>query len=282
MISDVFSFFPFTLGARLEFPAFYLALFGVTTYILLLMRDTYGRHVDGMVATTYEIGSPQIAPSMRLRIGTIPMPDQYYAIAALRRGLAGAADTLIAMATSAGYLKPHPLVPGTFQIASNAVTGSLLMEAFINKLAALHVGPGIREVSGEEVRTASREAVEGYKATIATLLRDSGLLRSAEARSRISSALWLAGSIFLFIGIIRILISLGSGQSFVLIAVECLAAAVVFHQIIKKTTHSLLRDPYLAWLDKSTESLRDDVHRGKKTQPEDIGLSVAMGGAAVI
>ena len=105
MISRTFDFFPFNMGSGPEFLVFYAGL-AIGAFVLAAIA----RRVAGWLL---DRGASSVG-NARLRVGKVPHADDCLAIAYLREGERGVANTLISEAVAEGWLGPPTKDKKTF------------------------------------------------------------------------------------------------------------------------------------------------------------------------
>ncbi len=294
MIHETFDFFPFNLSSGPDFLGFYF-LFALSALIgVAYLRRAVGVRIDrsyssahlpiftgtAMHANPYRAqGSSAPVERKRLTVGWIPKPDEYLAIAYLKGGEHSVANTLISAAMAAAWLTCLKEKPGTALLANVMPPEDPGLAAFHARLSAYH-NP---ELTLAEVRNAATSAASSLGAGISRDLDATGMVRSATTVRNLSLIPWLSGALVLGVGMIRLLRALELNRPASLLVLEMLFVMVIF-VIMASTTSatSTLRKEYLRWLDDSTISLRTDVASGRRRDPTDVGLAVAVGGASVL
>ena len=153
MNTDFFDFYPFNMHSGFDFLMLYAGVGMLGLFVLTLVRRTYGIHLDNLSrATVAGVGS------RRLNIGEIPTPDQHYAIAYLQHEELGVTNTLIAVAHSAGCIKPHPENKLSYLISNQpASPDHPIFRAFIGRMIPPDATPGTTiELTATEVKKAAR------------------------------------------------------------------------------------------------------------------------------
>src|SRR4051812_38264329 len=128
MIHEIFDFFPFDMASGPDFLAFYLCFAIVGVFGAALLRRTIAARIDRSFvvetepavlvpagpATPYRTrGMPPPPPRRRLAVGWVPKPDEFWAIAYLKGGTRGVANTLISAAMAAGWIAAATDKPGS-------------------------------------------------------------------------------------------------------------------------------------------------------------------------
>lgn len=294
MIHETFDFFPFNLSSGPDFLGFYF-LFAFSALIgVAYLRRAVGVRLDrshsspplpictgaAANANPYRAqGSSSPIERKRLTVGWIPKPDEYLAIAYLKGGEHSVANTLISAAMAAGWLTCLKENPGTALLYSVMPPEDAGLAMFHARLAAYHKP----ELTLAEVRNAATLAASSLAAGITRDLGATGMVRSAVTVRNLSLIPWLSGALVLGVGMIRLLRAFELNRPASLLVVEMLFVMVLF-VIVASTTSatSTLRTEYLSWLDDSTISLRTDVASGRRRDPSDVGLAVAVGGASAL
>lgn len=275
MFLDLFNFYPFNVRSGFEFLFLYAVFGAIGLVILTMVRRTYGSHLDAVAAQS-------ILAVKRLTIGVVPSTDQYYAIAMLKNGTAGVVDTIIAIAHSAGCLRPKPEGDKNFLVSLEpGMPDHAILKSFLDRLIQPGSSPPV-EVTPLEVRTAAGNTASEYRETLRKELAASGMERTPQTQGRVVNTLWLLGMIILSFGTIRLGRAVLMGHKFLFLVIEMAVFAVWIYTITQKTKDSALKEPYLEWLKDSTASLRLNVSSGWSTTTESVGLGVAIDGAAIL
>jgi uncharacterized protein (TIGR04222 family) len=270
-----FNFFPFNIRSGPDFLLLYAVLGIIGLIVLMLVRRTYGGYLDNLAT---------VGPGhdKRLQIGRIPDPAQHYAIAYLKRGDLGVADTLVAVAHAAGAIQKNQQNAKTFfvKIPEDAPQHPIL-RSFLERLIPQDKTEAV-EVTATEISNAARNTAIEYASTLRSELMSSGMIRSVEAKQRVSQAVLIGGVLIVAFGGIRLIRAVMLDHRFTFLVVEMAIFAVTIFFISRNTKDSVLRDAYLSWLEDSTASLRVSVESGWATTPDSVGLGVAVAGAAVL
>ena len=213
----------------------------------------------------------------RLRVGWVPQPDEYWAIAHLRGGASGVQEMLIVTAVAQGWLTQDG---DSFRV-SHAELGPGPLRTFYEKLTSAK----LEKIATQGVRNAALATANEHATAIESELVDAGLRRDGGTRWRIWLSTMLLGTIVGCIGLIRCVRAEELGRPYELLVVEMVVftiATLVTAGVLASSSKTSLGDEYLAWLDSATHSLRGDVAAGRRTGAGEVALAVALGGAAAV
>lgn len=267
---ELFDFYPFNIRSGFEFLFIYGALAVAGLLLLSVLRRSYGMRLD----------TQSMPPGgAMLRVGQVPAQEQYYAIAYLRRGLIGVAETLIAMAHSCGALKPIPDKPKHFLWTLDpSVPAHPILRQFLTAIAPKEG----EEVEAATIKAEAQATARAFKSELEKELHAAGMIRSDENRNKVYSAVWLGGLFILSIGLVRILRAMLLGHKFLFLAIEIVLIGIWVYSIAKKSDEAPIKDSYLEWLRDTTASLRLNVNTNWDTTPQAVGLGVALDGASIL
>jgi uncharacterized protein (TIGR04222 family) len=278
IITPLVDFFPFNMESGPAFLVFYAALAFVGLNFVGVVRTFVGGWLDGRAAT----GGPNPA----LVVGRVPPADDCLAVAYLREGTNGIANTLVSEAVAEGWLRPppspkQPSKPSQEPFSVRDRPPSLraavpLHQALTRAGTAAHTASAVRRFAKEAARAIERD--------LAPRLTAAGLVRAPATVWSLRVLVALGGGLILLVGLVRILRAVELNRPFTLLAWEMVAVAIAILGMgfSSATRESRLRGRYLDWLDGATTSLQADVTSGRRREARDVALAVAVGGVAIL
>ncbi|MEJ7729876.1 MAG: hypothetical protein WKG00_11710 [Polyangiaceae bacterium] len=275
---EMLDFFPFNMTSGPAFLVFYLLLCvgGVlatwATAAWVARRAEQPQIGAGPVHGTHAYRAPGATPRQRLTIGSLPQPDEIWAVAWLRGQVSVTAEALVAAAIAEGGVVIDP--------SSRAITvvreghSDPLLDAFYRGLRArtLEV-PGDVLAVGKAVAASAGPALRGE-------LMAAGLVRSPRALSAMLRVIWTGGVLLLAIGFVRAVRGVALDRPVGLLVLEMLALGAVLVGLSLLAEVSPQRRKYLRWLSDATGSVCAEVAERRRTEPTEVALAVAQGGVA--
>lgn len=180
---------PFNMGASEGWAVIYLLMSLVVTIVTYQICRAVGRSFDRQRTGDQDTHS-------RLTVGRMPQPDEWMAIAYLRGGTTGVAETLVGAAISEGSLVFDP-PRNRFQLGTGANRPDPLMAQFIAAVAHTPLTPS-------SVRTAAMTVANSAKPALEQEIRALGLVRPASLRGLLVVMTLVGGAVCVLIGLLRI------------------------------------------------------------------------------
>ena len=271
-LTPLVDFFPFNMGSGPAFLAFYAAFAFVGLNALRVVRDLVGGFLDGRAFDTASGG---------LAIGRVPRADDCLAVAYLREGARGVANTLISQAMAEGWLGPPSDADGKFTVSGGQRPQLRASVPFYRDLTK-EAKSG--QVSADTVQSHAKASAAALEPGLESGLAANGLVRSPEIAWALRLLVWLGGGAILLVGLIRVLRAIELNRPFTLLFWELVVVAVtvLVMSFSGKVRDSQVKQRYLSWLDGATTSLQADVTSGRRREARDVALAVAVGGAAIL
>ena len=297
MIHSIFDFWPFDIDSGPAFLAFYFVLTVGGLILAVIVRSSIAQRIDReaiaddpqpVQAIPAGHGSPyryEAAPPApvrkRLTTGWVPRPDELWAIAYLKEGTRGVANTLLGVAMTAGWLAQHPTESGVLVVHTQAPPGEVTARRFFERLVS--VAGSERKLTVEFARGNATLIAEEKKAELEAELQAAGLYRTKDAEHRIARVVWFVAMPVLLVGLIRAVRGVELDRPIAFLVIEMIVLLAVTAILAAVTTRdSTLKNEYLQWLEDSTVSLRADVASGRRRDPGDVGLALAVAGAGAV
>jgi uncharacterized protein (TIGR04222 family) len=294
MIHEIFDFFPFNMASGPAFLAFYF-FFALAAFVgAIYLRRAVGARIDRAIVTSTRSSAPiagtnadpyraqgVVAPTdrKRLTVGWIPGVDEHWAIAYLKGGERNVANTMISVAMASGWLSTEKEKPGFAHFRGANLPDDPGLLAFHKRLASYQAST----LTLFDVRLAAGTATTDMRPEIIRDLDATGMERSPATVRTLTWIVWLSGAFTVGVGMIRFVRAVELNRPAGFLIIQMLLFAFAFWILAFTTsTKSTLHREYLRWLDDSTISLRTAVRNGRRSDPTDVGLAVAVGGASVL
>jgi uncharacterized protein (TIGR04222 family) len=294
MIHETFDFFPFDMASGPAFLAFYFFFALCALGGAIFLRRAIGARIDrafitppgpraaGAAANADPYRAKGVvAPNdrKRLTMGWIPGVDEHWAIAYLKGGERNVANTMISAAMAAGWLSTDREKPGFAYFRSANVPDDAGLLAFHKRLASYQQPT----LSLFDVRLAAGTATTDIRPELIRDLDATGMERSPATVRKLTRIVWLVGALTVGVGMIRFVRAVELDRPAGFLIIQILLFAFAFWILAFTTsTKSILHREYLRWLDDATISLRSEIRNGRRSNPADVGLAVAVGGASVL
>lgn len=263
------AFFPFDLPLA-EFVVVYVVLGAV----LLLAGKGASVGAMSFVEPAPGSGASKRTTGPRLERGTVPTGDALVAAAYLRGGVDGAADAILASAAGEGWI-----LPGDAKTTLQLFDPHLDASRRSSKLRAKLRGPS---ATFDEARAAAREVAKDETDSITRSLAEQDLLRGAGS----AFAGFVVFAVFALaaigIGLARGHFAAARGESPLPSLAVAGVLAVVAGALSRNGRATAAGERYVAWLESSTEALRDDVAASRSTRGTDVATVGAVHGLEAI
>ncbi len=267
---SVFDFYPFNLPVGGPFLHFFLFFsLGVTALVYFLRHKLAPELVDRVEGDGERTPGEAASPFAK---GRIPHADALFTIAYLRGGVPAVANLLAPRAVGEGWLTPDQ---GDFDLHVNARPRSPLSRELFDLLDTAE--------TGNSVMDAAQSVAERHEGRFHRELVAAGLLRDRRRANRYVLLMLVPVALVFAVGVIRVLWLMEIHRPFfnLLLAMTFVAGAGCLVAFRGRQLSSRAK-PHLAWLRDATISLRDDVALGRRVDPADVALAVAVGGAALL
>lgn len=285
-MNELYDVWPFNLDSGPEFLVLYallsLVAFGIGWFaselVASLIERTGGPHVAPTSTAAESLGAyrSSVGPAgpRPLARGTLPGPEDVWAIAWLRDGESGVAEALMAAAVASGWVRGN----GTSLTVSS---GSPPSDPI---LADFHTALSWIGDSYLGIRRAAKGIAQRYAPELRASMARAGFERSRNMRTFVSALIVVAGAAMLFVGVVRCARAreLHRPHGFLVVEMAALAVATSFVAKRRWESRSARADQYLSWLGNATRSLRQDVLSGRRTSSEEVASTAAISGLTAI
>jgi hypothetical protein len=275
----------------LDFPPFnwpvgtyWATLYVVASLVILGLCHVVGRLRASRIAARWRdpdhdsssAGRREPRAHERLRIGFIPHGDELWTIAWVRGGAKEVANTLLAVAIASGHVIEHAdrTTGKLLHVVVPHSPGDPLYEGF---LAGIRSDPANAYVAGLAVAADA-------DATLRLDAERAGFKRTAAGFQAYQTAMLVGLAMCEIIGGARLIVrsTMDAARPTQLIHMMLLVGGLAALWIARESRSWNVGRKYLAWLADATHSLRADVAEGRRSHPNEVGLAVAAGGAALL
>ncbi|NDD30556.1 MAG: TIGR04222 domain-containing membrane protein, partial [Proteobacteria bacterium] len=235
--------------------------------------------IVGYVARNFIVQESGGAASARphLREGNLPSGDDLALVAVLRDGQRGLRDWILATALAEGFVTTGA-VDGQFLLASGA-SPSPILRRLAGELAR-RGGTFSASVLTAEVDSLAADE----EPRLRQMLRDDGLVPSAETRRRRAVASAAPALVVMALGGLRLVRGVVLDRPVGFLVVEILFVGLVFLIIQKSVVNAPTRrgSRLLEWLVDATRSVRGELGQSPVGSASDVSLTTALSGLAAV
>lgn len=214
--------------------------------------------------------------SLPLTLGQLPRADQLWTVAWLCAGKDGVVQALMAHAGAAGWLVGSG---AGFRVMEPAVLPADPEAAGFWKELGAHVG---ETLSGPEVHGMARTTAATHDSTLRRQAKAAGLLRSDRDQANLNLVPMIAGLLAEAAFLIRLfttnVVDMRPG-----LLVALLVGIIVTSMLLSaRSPQSRATKLYLQWLRAEVDSCVAGVGAGRRRQPVDVTLAVAVAGISTL